>query len=255
MKTVITHMEKYQKRLDKDIRDLFAWLYSNSGCSGTYAWAIHIGNRRANCATLPNWALKALKVLSKGQYFYGRSDGSLACSAETLKALKAGCTVMHINGRKTVRECIESGKIVDGDIVTYQHMQHVNVYGGGMVWYDAGRGNTKDCAEGSPFLRWKCNKVAGDDEVAYVIRYKGNPPAKKYYRVQIEALNSRTIADAKVVECKKLTGLDAFKERMYDGYYHVFCGSYADKSAANERLVIVKETYPKAFVKKAYVCG
>jgi len=60
-------------------------------------------------------------------------------------------------------------------------MQHTNVYGGGNVWYDAGRGNTKDVREGSYFLRWKCTKKNVTDKIAYIIRYI--VPTKTIYRV------------------------------------------------------------------------
>lgn len=245
-------MEKYQTRLAEDIKAGKPWVYSNNGCSGTFNYAVKSNNRKANCATIANWALRTLKVLVSGQYFYGRADGSLACSAETLAALKAKCKVIHIDGKHTVQECIGSGLLIPWDIVTYQNMQHTNVYGGGMVWYDAGRGNTRDCASGSPFTKWKCTKVV-NDPVAYIIRYRKNPPVEHYYRVQIGAYNSKSTAVAKCAECEQKVKLDTFKERMYDGAWHVFCGSFADEAKANERLAIVKKYYKKAFIKDAYI--
>lgn len=254
-------MKVYQSGLKADIQAGNIWTYSNHGVSGTFQLAEKNKNFKANCATIANWALRDLKVFKKGNYFWGRMGGELVCNEATLKVLQKHCKIIHINGRKTVNQVMSDGTLLDGDIVTYVNLQHTNVYAGNGRWYDAGHAYCKEGGEGAKFRTWYGKTVYGDQKVSYIIRYNGNTQKKTVYRVQIAAMNTESAVDKIKVECKKKTrpltedgkGLDAFSEKMSDGKWHVFCGSFEQNAKAEERLKLLKKYYPDAFIKQVIV--
>lgn len=245
---VLGCMAKMQAQLEADIKALLDWIYSNTGCSGTFDAAVRKGNRKANCATIANWALRMLGVTGKGMYVYGKADGSLAWNIETEAAIRDKCDVIHVNGKKTAKQAEKEGILIGGDICTYQDFLHTNVYAGNGHWYDAGRGNTRDVKEGSPFKTWFCKKD-GKDRLAYIIRVKSG---KKVYRVHIKECGSEKSAAKVCAACKSATGFDAFYE--YDGKYRVFCGSFEyQENAEVRRAIIANHGYTDASVRKVLV--
>lgn len=257
VKTVVGCMEKYQRQLDADKAAGLDHVYSNSGCSATFAIAVRKGNRKENCATIVNWALRDLKITKSGMYVYGRANGSLSWSSETEAAIRAACDVIHVNGSKSVKQAIKDGTLQAGDIVTFQTMQHTNVYAGNNVWYDAGRGNTEGMADGSPFRTWRCVKTPGNDTIAYIIRVG---KTSRNYRVQVGSFETREAAEAKGASVKELTkytslyayvhnkhktsnGLDCFVELGQDGQWKTYCGSFSDHANAIARRDMLKDKY------------
>lgn len=75
------------------------------------------------------------------------------------------------------------------------------------------------------------------------------PATEKTYRVQIEADKKKaSVAATKASVMDKLK-LECFDEKGSDGYYHVYCGSFSDKSKAEARKAFMQEHgYPKAFI-------
>ena len=234
-KSVVECMKKYQKQVRSDIKAGKQWRYYNSNTSGTFAAAVKNGNRRANCATIANWALRQLGVLVAGQYFYGKIDNTLACSQQTLKAIKAKCKVIHVNGKKTVNQCIKDGTLQPGDIVTYWNLQHTNVYAGDDHWYDAGHAYCKQSGQGARFITWYGSTIYGGNRISYIIHYK-----KTVYRVRVGifTLDNNVIN----LQHKILDTLDlgTFTEKKSNGT-HVYCGSFEDQKVAQERVNLLKK--------------
>lgn len=258
-KTVVTCCQKYDKQVKADAKTNNPWRYYNSQTSGTFNAAVKNNNHRANCATIANWALRDLKVFVAGNYIWGRVDGKLMCSDETMAALKKHCKVIHVNGKKTIAQAIKDNTLQAGDIVTYQNIQHTNIYAGNNRWYDAGHAYAKGSGDGAILPNFYGKTVYGDQKIAYIIRYKGNATSepqkqkKKIFRVQFLAPKTQLTAERYVKKCKKKLGLDAFYEKMNDGLYHCFCGSFEDFNKAKERLTIVQTAFPTAFIKEVEV--
>ena len=256
MSTVLTVMEKFQKQMRADIKAGKVWRYYNSKVSGTFDAAEKNANYRANCATIANWCFRKLKVFKSGNYFWGKLGGTLICSEATLKVLKANCKLIHVNGKKTVSKLIEDGTLRAGDIVTYVDLQHTNIYAGGNTWYDAGHAYCKESGEGAKFITWCGGTVYGDQKVAYIIRYNGNaepepaPTPSVIYRVQVGAYEKKGRATDCASTTEKRSGYKCFTEKAADGLYHVYCGSFEDKTNAWQRKDALEKIAIPAIIKE-----
>ena len=252
-KTIIDCMKIFQKQMREDIKSGKVWRYYNSKVSGTFDAAEKNENLRANCATIANWCLRKLKVFKRGNYFWGRLGGTLACTDATLAVLKANCRLIHVNGKKTVGQLIKDGTLQAGDIVTYMDIQHTNVYAGDGWWYDAGHAYCKssETGEGAKFRTWYGETVYSDQRVAYIIRYKGNatpePKKQTVYRVQVGAYNKKTNADKRVAEVAQKSGFPCFQEQT--DMIRVYCGSFESQTNAKARVKDLK----KAGIKEAII--
>lgn len=232
MSSVVTVLEKFNKQMRADIKAGKVWRYYNSKVSGTFDAAEKNSNFRANCATIANWALRKLGVFKRGNYFWGRLGGTIACDDATLAILKKYCRLVHVNGKKTVGKLIKEGTLQPGDIVTYMDIQHTNVYAGDGWWYDAGHAYCKESGEGAKFITWHGKTVYSDQRVAYIIRYKESK--KTTYRVQVGAYSEKANADAKVKEVADKSGFPCFEEQT--DMIRVYCGSFEKKANATARI-------------------
>ena len=234
--TVLDCMKDIWKKVKAQIKAKIVWIYSNSGTSGTFAAAERDKNYKANCATIANWCFRILGIFKAGMYVYGKLGGTLACSDETLAALKKHCTLVHVNGKKTVDMCIKDGWLLPGDVVTYVDIQHTNIYAGKGWWYDAGHAYCRESGEGARFITWRGKTVYGDQRIAYIISY---PKREKVYRVRVgiykRAANAASTGNKILKELK----LETFAESFTNGT-HLFCGSFDTKAAANERKKLLE---------------
>ena len=234
--TTITAMKKIWARVKDGIKNGEDWRYYNSKTSATFDAAIKNKNWRANCATIANWCLRMLGVFKSGQYMWGKS-GEISCSDGTMDTLKEKCTLIHVNGKKTVDQCIKDEWLRPGDIVMYQNLWHTNIYAGNGKWYDAGHAYCRETGEGAKFIKWLGGTVYGDQPVSYIITY---PKREKVYRVRVGIYKQKTNVAAIRAKIKEATGLDCFIEHFSDGI-HVFCGSFGKKKDANERRKLLMD--------------
>ena len=240
MSSVVTVLEKFNKQMRADIKAGKVWRYYNSKVSGTFDAAEKNSNFRANCATIANWALRKLGVFKRGNYFWGRLGGTIACDDATLAILKKYCRLIHVNGKKTVGKLIKDGTLQSGDIVTYMDIQHTNIYAGDNHWYDAGHAYCTETGEGARFRTWYGVTVYSDQRVAYIIRYK--EPKRTTYRVQVGAYKTKEAADKRAAAVtKKTKGIIHEGKKIKDGYpcfvegtdwWRTFCGSFEDRNNA-----------------------
>lgn len=213
------------------------WYYFNSKTSSTFDSALKKKNYRANCATIANWCLRMLGIFESGMYFYGKLGGTLACDERTMKALTEHCTLIHVNGKKTVDQCIKDEWLKAGDIVTYVDIQHTNIYAGRGKWYDAGHAYCKESGEGAKFETWYGPTVYGDQRVAYIISY---PKRKKIYRVRVGIYKQIANVHNMQTKIRETFGYGTFTESCSDGT-HVFSGSFPAKKEATLRAKQFKD--------------
>ena len=169
---------------------------------------------------------------------------------------------------KTVRQCMEDGTLRPGDIITYMTITHTNAYYSNNKSYDTGHAFCNGSGEGAEFTKWIGTTPYKDYKIAYIIRLKGaciDKVTQKllYFRVQIGAMNTEQSARLLGASCTEKTkpltkdgkGLQTFYEKMSDGKWHVFCGSFINEAGANERLALIKKPnlFPNAFIKQIYV--
>lgn len=151
------------------------WIYSNSKNITDYYEAKKATPRRTNCALMVTHALQCFGAFESNMKFYVSSDGKLIYkNSKSRERLEEIAEITHYEkGKLSTRDA----DLQPGDIVGYYG--HTNIYAGldesGVkTWYDAGRGSTKDVADGSKFTKFKrtTNNIGMD--VAYIIRLKYN---------------------------------------------------------------------------------
>ena len=175
-------LTKMNAQMQKDLANGKKWGYYNSKVSGTFAEAVANGNRRCNCATLPNWALKMIGVMDENvASFYGKKGGEIAWRKSATKAaVEKYCEVIKI-GNKTVNKAMKDGTLKKGDIVTYVSMNHTNVYLGGERWFDSGHAYAHGTGDGAWWETWFGETRYGGEKIGYIIRLR--TPVS--YRVQV----------------------------------------------------------------------
>lgn len=175
-------LTKMNAQMQKDLANGKKWGYYNSKVSGTFAEAVANGNRRCNCATLPNWALKIIGVMDENAAsFYGKKGGEIAWRKSATKAaVEKYCEVIKI-GNKTVNKAMKDGTLKKGDIVTYVSMNHTNVYLGGERWFDSGHAYAHGSGDGAWWETWFGETHYGGEKIGYIIRLR--TPVS--YRVQV----------------------------------------------------------------------
>ena len=180
--TLIQALTKMNGQMQKDLANGKKWGYYNSKVSSTFAEAVANGNRRCNCATLPNWALKIIGVLAADDAsFYGKKGGDIAWRKSATKAaVEKYCDVIKV-GNKTVNKAMADGTLRKGDIVTYVSMNHTNVYLGGERWFDSGHAYAHGTGDGAWWETWFGETRYGAEKIGYIIRLKTSVS----YRVQV----------------------------------------------------------------------
>ena len=180
--TLIQALTKMNGQMQKDLANGKKWGYYNSKVSSTFAEAVANGNRRCNCATLPNWALKMIGVMAADDAsFYGKKGGDIAWKKSATKAaVEKYCDVIRV-GNKTVNKAMADGTLKKGDIVTYVSMNHTNVYLGGERWFDSGHAYAHGTGDGAWWETWFGETKYGSEKIGYIIRLKTSVS----YRVQV----------------------------------------------------------------------
>lgn len=178
----IAALTKMNAQMQKDLANGKKWGYYNSKVSTSYAHAMANGNRRCNCATLPNWALKIIGVMDEdATTFYGKKGGEIAWRKSATKAaVEKYCEVIKV-GNKTVNKAMQDGTLKKGDIVTYVSMNHTNVYLGGERWFDSGHAYAHGTGDGAWWETWFGETRYGGEKIGYIIRLR--TPVS--YRVQV----------------------------------------------------------------------
>lgn len=231
------------------------WAYWNTKRSKSTFWKTRIAKLFiTNCMGAVSFAMQDIGIPATALRWYGTKGGVHFLDDKARKEAEKYFDFIEVK-KKTVDQCIADGTIIPGDTITYMTMSHTNIYLGVGLSYDGGHAFCRGSGEGARYEKWIGPTPYGSAKVATVVRIKdGNRRLKTVYRVQINAFDSERKAIACKARCKKKTGLEAFHEKMEDGKWHVFCGSFDSEDGAEERKVFVREHgYPKAFIKRVNI--
>lgn len=243
-----------------DIKNSRIWRYYNNKRSANTFWKTREQKLfMTNCMGGCYFAWIDIGIPASALQWYGSKGGIHWLNDHAKKDAEKYFDFISANG-KTVKKCIADGTILPGDGVTYMDMTHTNIYLGNGTSYDTGHAYCTGSGEGAQYQKWVGEVPHQSAKVAVVVRMK-QEQKKLVYRVQISAMKTEKSANAVAAECKEKTkpltedgeGLSAFPEKMSDGKWHVFCGSFEQNSYAQERLALVKKFYPDAFIKQVYI--
>lgn len=184
---LLSHLAKYNTRLEQDKAQGIKWFYTNRGAPASWNAATASGAKKAsNCALLVRWALKEMGVIESDDFFYYTYGNTFKWENDTEANLRANADIIEV--RRTARSMIADSTLQPGDICCWHSMQHINVYAGGNLWYDAGRGGSghwenfghldSDGWEDRTYVFDKWGPVPTgymDTQVDYIIRIPSEP--------------------------------------------------------------------------------
>ena len=268
VKKFIAAMKSLNTKVKKDIKAALLWYYYNTKRSeNTFEKTRKAGKRWTNCMGGLIFALKEAGVPAEALDWYGGKGKIVWLNDKAEANAKKYFDFIPIKTR-TVKQCMEDGTLQHGDIKTYMDMVHTNAYYADNKSYDTGHAFCEGSGEGALFKKWIGTTPYKNHKLNFIVRLKDGgsaPEAQKqlYYRVQINAFNSEANANKCKAQCKELTkpltkdgkGLDAFCEKMSDGKWHVFCGSFKDNNEAEKRKALLDKPglYPGTFIKAVYI--
>ena len=138
-KKLLTLMQKYSDQVKEDKKAGIKWTYSNSA-KNNWADAYKASRTKKvgymNCALGCRWALREMGLLDSSN-FWGASGGSFTFHGTSKTQLLKHCVIIPV--KKTPNELLAEGNLLPGDICSYVHQQHTNVYAGNGLWYECGR--------------------------------------------------------------------------------------------------------------------
>lgn len=245
----ISAMKRFNAIVKEDIKNKLYWMYYNTKRSEpTFEATRKAGKRWTNCMGGVAFALKDAGVPGSALDWYGGKGKIVWLNDKAEANCRKYFEIIKVK-TKTVKQCIDSGILQPGDVVTYMTITHTNAFLGDGKSYDTGHAYCIGSGEGAKYRKWIGDTPYKGYKVAYILRLK----KKTVYRVQIEADKKKENADRCAVECQVQTGYGAFVELMSDKLYHVFCGSFTVLENAEYRKEQIEGAYPKAFVKKVEV--
>ena len=136
-------LDKMSKKVQSDASSGNKWHYSNSNTRKTFSLADK-ETKSVNCALYVVWGLVDVSALKPGQSFYKaykNGKNYVAWSESTKKQIQSVANIIDGAGQ-TAKSLANDGKLVAGDIVLWNNVQHTNVYAGNQKFYDAGRCGT-----------------------------------------------------------------------------------------------------------------
>ena len=238
MGTKLNAFIKYLRYMDEtvraDIKNKKPWAYYNNKRSESTFEATRKANKRiTNCFGGVAFGLKAAGVNATG--WYGSKGKIVYLSDAAKKAFNKAFVVTYINGKKTVKQAIKDGTLKAGDIITYMAMSHTNVYLSNGESFDAGHAYCTGSGEGAKYSKWIGKTPYQNYKIYAIVRIKEDP----IYRVRLGIFSNNDNVVKLSASVHDKLGLTTFTEVMSDGT-HLYCGSYASKSHANERKKLLK---------------
>lgn len=264
----IAAMKSLNTKVKKDIKAGLLWYYYNSKRSeNTFEKTRKAGKRWTNCMGGIIFALKEAGIPGSALDWYGDKGKIVWLNDKAESNARKYFDIIAVK-TKTVKQCMEDGTLRPGDMITYMTITHTNAYYAENKSYDTGHAFCNGSGEGAVFTKWIGTTPYKGYKIAYIFRVKGAQIDKTtqkllYFRVQIGAMNTEKSAQKLGASCTEKTkpltedgkGLQTFYEKMSDGKWHVFCGSFTKQAGADERLALIKKPnlFPDAFIKQIYV--
>lgn len=238
---LINKFKEYNKIVKQDKANGKPWKYYNNShrSEPTFEATRKAGKRYTNCAGGVIFALKAIGVPASACQWYGGNGKIVWLNSHAKEDCKKYFKIIHIGGKKTVKQCVADGTLIPGDIITYVGMCHTNAYLGGNKSFDSGHAYCSGSGEGAIYNKWVGSLAHPNAKVGYILRLKDQPKPKTY-RVRVGIYSIPTNADILQQRIKNKLNLDCFKE-VVNGETYVYCGSYSDKKNAQERAILLNK--------------
>lgn len=210
------------------------WRYTNKRKrEKTFQAARKKDNRYTNCVDGVQWALKTVGVPSSALQWYG-SRGIVWCTPDAEREARKYFDIIKVK-TKTVKQCVDSGILQPGDVLTYTTLSHTNAYYSDGRSFDSGHAYCEEQGEDAKFIKWIGSTPYKGYKVAYILRLK----EKVVYRVQVGAYTVKENAEKRCAEVKAASGYDCFIENT--DMYRAYCGSFENKKNAEKRAEELRE--------------
>lgn len=233
--------------MHEDLADGHVWRYSNGSLkkSSTFELTRKRGQYAVNCVDGVQWGMRMVGATCCS--WYGQEGGNIQWLNDHAKAdVEKRFNLIHVGGKKTVRQLLDAGELKPGDILTYVSMSHTNAYLGKKKSFDSGHAHCTKSGEKAPFYCFIGPLTCGSQKVGWIMRWKEK---KHAYRVQVGAFETKKMLEEYRKLVKEKTGYDCFAETEGKLTY-LYCGSFETESKAKERLLEVQFAEPKAFIKE-----
>lgn len=236
----INKCKEYSKIVKQDKAGGKPWrYYNNKRSKPTFAETRSSGLRCTNCAGGVIFALKAIGVPASACQWYGGNGKIVWLNSHAKEDCKKYFKIIHIGGKKTVKQCVADGTLIPGDIITYVGMTHTNAYLGNNKSYDSGHAYCSGSGEGAIYNKWVGSLAHPNKKVGYILRLK-DQPKPKVYRVRVGIYSIPENAAILQQRIKIKLNLDCFTE-IIDNQTYVYCGSYSSNANAKERQTLLKK--------------
>lgn len=231
----IAKCKEFSSIVKQDKADGKPWKYYNNShrSEPTFEATRKAGKRYTNCAGGVIFAMKSAGVPASALQWYGGNGRIVWLNSNAQANCKKYFKIIAINGKKTVKQCVDDGTLKPGDVITYVGMTHTNAYLGNLKSFDSGHFYCTGSGEGAVYKKWVGSLAHSNKKIAYILRLKDQPKPKTYrVRVGIYSIpeNAKILQD----RIKIKLNLDCFSE-VKDNQTYVYCGSYSSKANAEER--------------------
>ena len=231
----IAKCKEFSNIVKQDKADGKPWKYYNNShrSEPTFEATRKAGKRYTNCAGGVIFAMKSAGVPASALQWYGGNGRIVWLNSNAQANCKKYFKIIAINGKKTVKQCVDDGTLKPGDVITYVGMTHTNAYLGNNRSFDSGHFYCIGSGEGAIYKKWVGSLAHSNKKIAYILRLKDQPKPKTYrVRVGIYSIpeNAKILQD----RIKIKLNLDCFSE-VKDNQTYVYCGSYSSKANAEER--------------------
>lgn len=146
------------------------WTYLSTG-KGEHSLAESMKSKHTSCANFVCAILQEAGYLKKGQLFWSSADGKTHWSKSVQNQIKKNFDIIYVGYDKDF-------KLQAGDVVLFSNgLQHTALYAGKVngkkMWYDGGKGSTKNHAVGSVFNNmYRTSTVNKNKYIRCVFRLK-----------------------------------------------------------------------------------
>ena len=254
----IAKCKEFSNIVKQDKADGKPWKYYNNShrSEPTFEATRKAGKRYTNCAGGVIFAMKSAGVPASALQWYGGNGRIVWLNSNAQANCKKYFTIKAINGKKTVKQCVDDGTLKPGDVITYVGMTHTNAYLGNNKSFDSGHFYCTGSGEGAIFKKWVGSLAHSNKKVAYILRLKDQPkkkqnttsvaekvsdnPKPQVYRVRVGIYSIPANAQILQQRIKTKLNLDCFTE-VVGGQTFVYCGSYSSKANAEARAKLLNQ--------------
>lgn len=235
----ISKCKEFSNIVKQDKADGKPWKYYNNShrSEPTFEATRKAGKRYTNCAGGVIFAMKSAGVPASALQWYGGNGKIIWLNSHAQADCKKYFRIIAINGKKTVKQCVDDGTLKAGDVITYVGMTHTNAYLGNNRSFDSGHFYCTGSGEGAIFNKWVGTLAHSNKKVGYILRLKDQPKPKTY-RVRVGIFSIPANAQILQQKIKTICNLDCFTE-VIDNQTYVYCGSYSVKKNAQERATFL----------------